>query len=148
MRRRRLFVAIGNTLRGDDGVAASVLPLLTAPGECLKVQQLTPEIADEIAAFDEVVFLDADATPGAEVVVLQPLTETTEIDGLPPRPLSHHLSPSMVVEAAQVLFGFQGKAWLCRIPARDFRFGTALSAAAQASARLAATLLNTRFGSR
>jgi len=136
----RLFLAIGNPLRGDDGVAARVLALLTAPGERVEVHQLTPEMAAEIAPFDNVVFIDADV--GAAAVRLEPVEAPAA--GAPA--LSHHTSAASIVEAAQRCFGFTGQAWLCRLPAREFPMAFTLSRQAEDASHLAAALLNTRFG--
>jgi Ni,Fe-hydrogenase maturation factor len=136
----RLFLAIGNPLRGDDGVAARVLELLTAPGERIEVHQLTPEIAAEIAPFDHVVFIDADA--GANAVRLEPVqARATDAPAL-----SHHTSAATIVEAAQCWFGFTGQAWLCRLPACEFPMGFTLSRESEEASHLAAALLDSRFG--
>ncbi|MBL8212273.1 MAG: hypothetical protein JNK87_16270 [Bryobacterales bacterium] len=109
----RLFVAIGNPLRGDDGVAWRVLDRLRLSGDRLHLHQLTPEVAAEIAPYAEVVFLDADVE--AEVPVVEPVGDATAASAF-----THHVSPAAVVRAARLWFGFAGNAWLCRLPARDF----------------------------
>jgi hydrogenase maturation protease len=59
-----LCIAIGNPLRGDDGVAHHVLELLPQYEQMrvLEVIQLMPELASEITGADAVIFLDADAS--------------------------------------------------------------------------------------
>ncbi|MGD1070586.1 MAG: hydrogenase maturation protease [Bryobacteraceae bacterium] len=117
-----LLIACGNTLRRDDGVAHQVLQLLpAASGRVVRsVHQLTPELAQEIACFDLVVFLDADTA------LLRPAIEP--IGALAQRsPLTHAATPAEIVALARTLFGFTGEALLCRIPARDFAFADALS---------------------
>ena len=109
----RLFVALGNPLRGDDGIAWRVLDGLQLPGDRLHLHQLTPEVAADIAPYAEVVFLDADVA--AENPVVEPVGDPT-----PASAFTHHVSPAAVVRAARLWFGFQGAAWLCRLPARDF----------------------------
>jgi len=120
---RSLFISCGNTLRCDDGVAHEVLQLLPAAAqrEVRSVQQLTPELAEEIAGFELVVFLDADAAS------LRPAIEP--IGAWAPRsPLTHVATPAEIVALSRALFGFTGKALICRIPARNFRFDDDLSA--------------------
>jgi hydrogenase maturation protease len=130
-------IAIGNTLREDDGVAQRALRLID-PGDqvrLLEVFQLAPELACEIASADLVFFLDAD--PSAENTVITPI----ESDGAHGSPIAHSISPVEVVAIARDLYAFAGKALLCRIPAKRFGFGEELTAAAEAAARVAAQMV-------
>ena len=115
---RTLILACGNPLRGDDGVAHAVLRLIEPSPHCAlrSVHQLTPELAEEIARFSRVVFLDADA--GSKALAIEPLHAFR-----PRSPLTHAASPEEVVALARALFGFAGEAFLCRIPAHDFTPG-------------------------
>jgi Ni,Fe-hydrogenase maturation factor len=56
---RRLVIGIGNLLRGDDGVGG----LLAEEVGGRSVQQLTPELAAELAELEVVVFIDAWLAP-------------------------------------------------------------------------------------
>jgi Ni,Fe-hydrogenase maturation factor len=134
---RSLFISCGNTLRCDDGVAHEVLQLLPAAAEreVRSVQQLTPELAAEMAGYELVVFLDADTAS------LRPATEP--IGAWAPRsPLTHVTTPAEIVALSRALFGFTGEALICRIPARDFRFDGDLSPDGIRSARQAADELD------
>jgi len=119
---RTLLVAIGNSLRRDDGIAHAALRQWSAQdAEKLSVIQLTPELAETIANFDTVIFLDADVT--ANHITIEP------VSAKPPLPsLSHASSPAEVAALARSLYGFRGEALVCRIPAADFSFGEGLSA--------------------
>jgi len=114
---RTLLIAIGNPLRRDDGIAHAALRQWSAQdAEKLSVIQLTPELAETIAAFDRVVFLDADVT--ADHITIEPVSTK------PPVPsLSHASSPAEIAALARALYGFQGEALVCRIPAGDLSFG-------------------------
>lgn len=142
-------IAIGNTLREDDGVAHHALQLIAstpADENCvarvprgsgdqvrlMQVFQLAPELACEIASADLVFFLDAD--PSAEQTALTPI----ETDGARGSPMAHSMSPAEVVAIARDLYAFAGKALLCRIPAKQFGYGEELTAEAKAAARAAA----------
>ncbi len=134
---RALLIACGNPLRRDDGAAHRVLRFLApAPDRVFReVLQLTPELAEEIARFDRVVFLDADA--GSNVLAIEPLCRT-----MAHSPLSHFSTPAEIVALARALFGFAGDALLCRIPADDFSAGEipekeVLQFAQQAAIRIA-----------
>jgi hydrogenase maturation protease len=125
---RSLYIAIGNPLRGDDGVARAVLERLPPGVDSREVLQLLPEMADEIAAYDRVVFIDADRD--AKVVRIEPVIEQCCEPAI-----THTLSPAALVGLSRSLFGFSGKAFLCRIPARDFTFREALNQETSMAAR-------------
>lgn len=137
-----LLIAIGNPLRGDDGVAERVLRLLD-PADAVTLQsvhQLMPECACELMRAEAVVFLDAD-----------PRVEQPHLEPVSPQPchgklLSHASTPAEVVGLAQQLFGFAGSAWLCRIPASEFEPGHRLSPVAEAAAHATAQLLESQLG--
>jgi hydrogenase maturation protease len=128
-----VVLAIGNTLRGDDGVAAHVADLLgTRAGvEVRRVHQLTPELAEEMAHATAVVFVDAN--PGVTEARLERLVPAPQRS-----PLTHNVSPGELVLVAEQLYGFQGAAYLCHVPAENFAEGDSLSEVAKAGARAAA----------
>jgi hydrogenase maturation protease len=130
-----LVLGVGNTLRGDDGVAARVLELLALhPSKELHLRpalSLVPELAVDIARHGRVIFVDADVR--AENVTLERLSDE-ERDGL------HRLAPTSLVAYARSL-GFTGEAWVCRLPVESMEAGVALSARAAAAAQEAANLL-------
>ena len=128
-----LMIAIGNPLRADDGVAHRVVDLLAAQPNLTTraVLQLTPEIAAELAGYDSVVFADADVA--VQQLKIDPI-------GIAPAtsPLTHASHPAEVVALACALYGFSGKAYLCRIPVSEFSACENLSARANVSAQQAA----------
>ena len=130
---RTVVLAIGNTLRSDDGVADHVADLLgTRSGmDVRRVHQLTPELAEEIAHAAAVIFVDAD--PGAAEARLERLVPTPRRSAF-----THTVTPGDLVLLAEQLYGFQGVAYLCRVPARNFTEGDLLSDVAEAGARAAA----------
>lgn len=129
------MIASGNTLRRDDGVAHYVLTLLDGIEKRAELQ-LNPELAQEIAAFEQVVFLDADAAAAEPQVA--PIGEADAS-----APLTHHFSAEEIVRLARAAYGFTGAAWLCRIPAHDFGYGEGLSPEARHAAQRAAQLVVT-----
>jgi hydrogenase maturation protease len=137
---RTLLIACGNTLRGDDGVAAEVLRLIVpaADRELCAVQQLTPEIAEKVAGYERVIFLDADAA--ATQLTIKPVPASVSHSQL-----SHASSPAEIVALATALFAFRGEAFMCGIPARDFSAGWKLTPQAQRLAREAVEELEHRF---
>ncbi|HXP48199.1 MAG TPA: hydrogenase maturation protease [Terriglobales bacterium] len=131
-----LCIAIGNALRGDDGVAHRALELIrTRAGVSLRsVVQLTPELGEEIATARSVIFLDADP------LCVEPRIEAVAPDGLRVTPLTHAMTPAQVVAVARHLYGFKGQTFLCRVPAADFNDGPGLSQQAEEGARSAAEI--------
>jgi hydrogenase maturation protease len=130
---RTLCVAVGNPLRGDDGVAHRVLDLLepTAGAAFIRAQQLVPEISEEIARAQDVIFIDADVNPGPPHI--EPIAPR-ELRG---SPLGHAMTPAEVVCLATRLFGFAGAAFVCHVPGIDFDSGHGLSLEAEANAHRA-----------
>ncbi len=128
-----VVLAIGNTLRGDDGVADHVADLLGARAgvDVRRLHQLTPELAEEIAHAAAVIFVDAD-----------PEVAEARLERLVPAPqrsaFTHTVTPGDLVILAEQLYGFQGVAYLCRVPAENFAEGESLSEVAEAGARAAA----------
>ncbi|HSB14030.1 MAG TPA: hydrogenase maturation protease [Bryobacteraceae bacterium] len=129
------LIAVGNTLRRDDGVAHRVLELLKPPAGVVvrSCHQLTPEMAEEIASADTVIIIDADVAPG------EPRLE--KVEERPDNPLTHVVRPAELVALSRRLFSFRGEAWLCRVPGIDFGQGSGLSPATEANACITAELL-------
>jgi hydrogenase maturation protease len=134
---------MGNSLRGDDGVAQRALQLIAPGGHARlrRVCQLTPELAAEIAiaGADTVFFLDAD--PSSTETTLEPV----ELRSTRGTPLAHSMSPAEVLELTRRLYGFAGEAFLCRIPAKYFGQGEGLSPQAEAGAHAAAKMMQERI---
>jgi hydrogenase maturation protease len=115
---RVTIIGYGNQLRGDDGLgwyAASALAgkarrdrragrlIAGIPVADLKVmalQQLAPELAEEIACSELVIFIDASCRhpPG------QWDREVVKPRGMP-RTVTHHLTPSYLLAFAGALYG-------------------------------------------
>lgn len=125
---KQLWIAIGNPLRGDDGVAHLVVDAAPANVEVRHEVQLTPELAPLVAEAGIVVIVDA------------------ALIGRPSAPsaagLTHHLDPETLIRVAREYYGFRGQAYLCSVAAESFEPGAALSGRAAAAARIAAGLLS------
>ncbi len=134
-----ILIAVGNEFRRDDGVARRVLELLgPRPGSTtLRVPQLAPELAEQIAGFERVVFIDADLEPGGVRLERLSAAEARAAQ------FGHSMQPAEIVALAAALYGFSGAAYLCRVPGVDFSNGSELTPEAQANALLAVDLLRT-----
>jgi hypothetical protein len=136
-----LVIGIGNPLRGDDGVG----PRLAAEAEALAprprrgrepdlavraVQQLTPELAPEVAEARAVLFIDAWLAPptihvppvGPRLVSLGLGDPVPLGDGSPAMlsDLSHHLDPVTLLRLADLLYSGRPRAHELLGPAEDF----------------------------
>ena len=136
-----VLFAIGNSLRRDDGVAHRVLALVGPVAGVLThdVMQLMPEHAMELAPADQVFFIDADTTVGKPHV--EPIPASVRSQSL-----AHSLLPEAVVALSRRLYGFHGKAYLCRVPGADFSEGETLTETAEENAVGAAHLLRQMLG--
>jgi hydrogenase maturation protease len=140
--RRTLIIGYGNPSRRDDGVALAIVnglrglqgrPLLDEDMDGLEelgaeidtifLQQLTPELAEIIARYDEVIFVDAHLGQYPELlreVALEPTAYA-------PTLVSHHLRPEALLALTQALWGQAPRARLLSVRGYDFDFGTELS---------------------
>jgi hydrogenase maturation protease len=133
-------IAFGSELRGDDGAGAEVARRLASPlppgCEIRSVHQLTPELAETVAAACRVCFVDAREPDGDSEVRVEPLRpEAPAID------LGHHLSPTALLAIADALFGRAPEAWLVTIPSESFELGRGLSPTAARGVQYAAGLI-------
>jgi len=139
--KRALLFGYGNPDREDDGVAWHVLCALVSamgltppssyedefpqsPSVDFAFQlQLTPELADDISAYDCVCFFDAHTGNIPEAVRL------IEVESVFQRsPLTHHLTPQSLLSICETLHGGRPQAALLSVLGRQFRFSRSLSA--------------------
>jgi len=144
-----LVLGIGNPLRGDDGVGlllAEQAALSSTAGEASGsvvvrwVQQLTPELALDLANRQAVLFIDAalplntSAEAQASLETVEPCAAAGPLD-------SHRLEPAQLLAISALLYGRRPQAALLRVPAAALGHGTALSPALRARLPLARRLL-------
>jgi hydrogenase maturation protease len=101
-----LILACGNSLRGDDGASlrlADDLQLTPLPDgvRILVQQQWTPELAEDIAAANSVLFLDCALTQTPGSVTLTPVIPASTASGF----LTHHQDASALLAFAQSFYG-------------------------------------------
>jgi hydrogenase maturation protease len=128
-----VVIGYGNDLRGDDAaglhVAAAVEGWRVDGLRVLATRQLTPELAETLAAAQLAIFVDArpvsqtasgngDA-PGVEILRLTPDASAG--------PIGHTSDPRRLLALAQALYGAHPQAWLVAVPAVTFELGDALS---------------------
>ena len=137
-----LVIGIGNPLRGDDGVAWRLVEELEAAGppegcSLRTVQQLTPELAAELAGVRRALFVDAWLAPEAAQPLLRPVAAAHGELGMD----SHRLEPVTLLALAQALFGGSPAAWELLVPATCFGHDDAFSPSLQNALPAARRLL-------
>jgi hydrogenase maturation protease len=90
--------------------------------EFLFLLQLTPELAEEIAGYEQVVFVDASVGGEGETVVGRSVASESHLPVL-----SHHLSPEALMVMARTLYGAGTDALLLTVRGTQFQFSRELS---------------------
>jgi hydrogenase maturation protease len=125
-----IVIGYGNPLRGDDGVGRRVAEIVSGWGlptvRVLVVHQLTPELAEPLAAADLAIFIDASvAQPGG----------TTQVQPLDPAVVGaafgHAGDPRSLLSLARIAFGRNPRAWSITIPATNIAVSEGLSPVAE-----------------
>jgi hydrogenase maturation protease len=141
---RCLVLACGNPLRGDDGAG----PYLAAWAQdrfraeptlrILACHQWTPELAEDIAQAESVLFIDCSIQSPPGAVTLAPVRAAVETIV----PATHHLGAAELLALARELYQSQPRqALLLTIGAGSFDLGETFSASVQAALPEAAALL-------
>ena len=123
-----LVIAYGNPLRSDDGIAWQAAEALRRKlcdqVRVTCVHQLPPELAEDVALADMVIFLDAssNAEPG-RVACRAIFASPGESD------FSHHFAPAEILDLCRRLYFAEPRAFLVSISGKSFRHGQELSPA-------------------
>ena len=132
---RVLVIGYGNTLRGDDGAGPAVAQQVAAwqkEGVAVRIcQQLTPELAADLASVELAIFIDARATTATEIEWQQLQPQPTESG------LGHVSDPRSLLAWAQALYQRAPVAYWLLIPAADFSFSEAFSPLTASATELA-----------
>jgi hydrogenase maturation protease len=140
MSNHTLLIGYGNPDREDDGVAWHILRALTtklglpAPDsyedefpqnpqvDFVFYLQLTPEMAEEIAAYEYVCFVDAHTGNIPEPVRLIDVESDFQRS-----PFTHHLTPQSLISICETLYGKKPDAALLSVRGYQFLFSRQLS---------------------
>lgn len=125
-----LVIGYGNVLRSDDGagvIAATRLAEQSSTRQVIAVQQLTPDLAENIASAAEVVFVDAYAADQRDAGLR--VESLSRGDTQPSAALDHHADPAALLRLADRLYGKRPTAWVIGIPAFRFDIGESVSPA-------------------
>jgi hydrogenase maturation protease len=142
---RSLILGYGNPDREDDGVAWHIqraliaklgLPTpasyedefpLNTKMDFVFYLQLTPEMAEEIAPYDYICFLDAHTGNIPEPVRLIDVESDFQHS-----PFTHHLTPQSLISICETLYGKKPDAALISVRGYRFQFSRQLSEETQA----------------
>ena len=134
-----LLIGYGNLLRSDDGVGPAIVSRLAAifAGDsrcaCLMPHQLTPEIAEQVAGVERVVFVDASVEEGAGEVRIRRLDPEHGAES----PLGHSATPEAILALSKALYHRAPRAWSIAVGVANLAVGDRLSpAVARAANRL------------
>jgi hydrogenase maturation protease len=144
--RASLVIGYGNTLRGDDGAGPRVADVVAAwrrqGVRALAVQQLTPELAEALAAARLAIFVDAAPAAGVQVKVQSLKAVDSDVA------LGHVSDPPYLLALARALYGWSPAAWWVLVPGVCFEMGERLSGVAargvEAALRQIAALIDSR----
>lgn len=137
-----LVIGCGNTLRGDDAagyVIAESVEQWGLPGiRALPVHQLAPELAEELAAASEAVFVDAalltQSRRVGETASGLWVSEVGVGNSLPATsPMGHSMKPDELLTFTRQLYGRSPRTWVLGVPAYSFESPDTISAATRQS---------------
>ncbi|HIK27333.1 MAG: hydrogenase maturation protease [Oscillatoriaceae bacterium SKW80] len=125
-----LAIGYGNTLRSDDGagqIVATTVEAWNLPfARAIAIQQLTPELAEDISQAQLVIFIDAypvDKNAQENSLKIMRIFPNEEAGNF-----SAHVSdPRALLALSQTLYHHSPPAWWLLIPAVNFDFGEELS---------------------
>ena len=135
-----LVIGYGNSLRSDDGagqiVAHKIAEWKLSGVKSLAVHQLTPELAENIAQADTVIFIDAILTDAENPGLVQ-IREIKAADNN--SSLGHSCDPRSLLAMSQVLYDKAVKAYWVLIPAINLDFGEEFSCVTKKAIKTALT---------
>jgi hydrogenase maturation protease len=131
---KALIIGYGNPLRGDDGIGQAAAQALANDGaiDCADVigcHQLTPELAESIAAVDLVVFVDAAVGIRPGVVVVRDIHGASALSS----GLVHTADPAGLLDLTKKLYGRTPKAFLVTVGVSTLALSEELSEVAAAA---------------
>lgn len=115
-----LVIGWGNPLRQDDGAGFRAASALGG----IAVQQLTPDLAFDMAGAERVLFIDSDHTLPAGEWRVEPLEANT-----PCAASTHSASAAAIVRLSALLYGARPECRLLRIGGEYYGHGADLSPA-------------------
>ena len=139
-RPRALIIGFGNMLRSDDGVGPYVARALATQGyDAIEAPQLLPEMAERIARFARVIFVEIDARAAALADLAPGEIVVARVAGEPAAFSSTHFAstPGSLLDLVKQLYGAEPEAILVGIGPASLEIGEQLSPAVESAAEKA-----------
>lgn len=131
-----LVIVCGSSIRGDDGVGGRVADELERAErvgiELLRVHQLTPELADDVAKAGRTIIVDA---------ILGKRSSLQRVTAHPGTALTHYLTAQTLVGLVERLYEKKSEVYLLTVPGSSFSLSEQLSVPAERAAHRAARRL-------
>lgn len=131
-----LVIGYGNQLLCDDAIGpriADEVAIWRLPQvKSLTVQQLTPELAGELANTETVIFIDAcrlDSDQAVRVTQIAPRGMETTGSTVPS--MGHTCDPRSLLALTHSVYGYHPQAWWVEVRAIEFAVGEHLSTTAE-----------------
>jgi hydrogenase maturation protease len=136
-----LVLACGNTLRSDDGIGPRLAEWAVnrfrddSHVRVLARQQWTPDLAEEIAASDSVLFVDSTMNSAPGCVSLTPIaTHVNGVESATHRAATHHINPTELLSLTHELYGsMSAHAMLLTVGAGSTELGETFSDSVEAA---------------
>jgi hydrogenase maturation protease len=129
-----LVIGYGNTLCADDGFGPAVIDLLmerlqgNQSVEIISCRQLLPELVEQIAKAETVIFVDANVRLLPAQFEFSPLQVDKECSPSQSGGTSAHaFSASSLLNTVEVIYGTHPCCWLCSVGPVDLRLGVPMS---------------------
>lgn len=149
--KKTLIIGYGNKDREDDGAGWHMLSLIaeaynlaapTLPGdsvinpdgdlELLYLFQLLPELAEDLANYKLLIFLDAHNSNQLPEVIFEPVVAKHEHSAF-----THHLAPEELLAITQTIGIPLPETWIASVRGHSFSFASELTAQTASSVDLA-----------
>lgn len=127
-----LIIGYGNELRGDDAVGPRIAEIVASwqlPSiKSLAVHQLTPELINDIADTNYVIFVDAcSGSSCGRTMQLDPIVISDRSSKSLVARETHRCNPLSLLMLTKQLYNHVPQAWFLKVPVESFDFGKDLS---------------------
>lgn len=136
---RRLLIACGNDMHGDQGAPWELARQAVLKGwPMLCVTQLELKLVEKLNGLDQVVFVDADPEPGPDGLRRICLQSQHECP-------AHCVLPARLLQQCRRRYGQAPRGWALTLDGVDFGYHLGLSDISQASIKTALQQLDDHF---
>lgn len=137
-----LVIGFGNELRCDDGIGPRVAHEIESRDwpevKTLAVQQLTPELARELAKVRQAIFIDARVPPNETDIEVRQVHPGSGVSTM-----THCSNPAQLLGMTKWLYGRTPETWMITAAGENFDLGEKLSPVAEQNMQLAIEWIET-----